>query len=119
MRHRLNCKSKFVVYLATCTKPCANQQGICGRQYTGSTTETMALRHAGHRTEIKNKTSPFGQHFFECGIQNLSLQIIDCVKEGEQEALEILEGHWQHRLATFKVHGHLNKRDEMKRKKRN
>ena len=100
-------------------KPCANQQGICGRQYRGSTTEIVALRHAGHRTEINNRSSPFGQHFSVCGIENLSLQVIDCVKEGERAALEILEGYWQHRLATFKVHGHLNKRDEMKRKHRN
>ena len=78
----------------------------------------MASRHAGHRTEIKNRCSPFGQHFHECGIQNLSLQIIDCVKEGEREALLLLEGYWQHRLATFLVHGHLNKQDELKRKQR-
>ena len=99
-------------------KPCANQQGICGQQYTGSTTTTMAKRHAGHRTDIQNRTSPFGQHFSQCGIENLSLQIIDCVKEGEKAALVILEGHWQHRLATFKVHGNLNERDEMTRKTR-
>ena len=76
----------------------------------------MGLHRAGHRGEIKNKSSPLGRHFAVCGIENFSLQIIDCVKEGEREALEILEGFWQHRLATFRVHGNLNKRDEMTRK---
>ena len=118
MRHRLSCKSSFVVYLITCMKPHNNQTGVCGSQYIGSTTVTMALRHAGHRTEIKNQSSPFGQHFHDCGMQNLSLQVIDCVKQGEKEALELLEGFWQHRLATFKVHNNLNDRDELKRKQR-
>ena len=125
MRHRLSCKSSYLVYLVTCTKPCdqglartPNGNKICGRQYTGCTTETMGLRHAGHRTEIKNRSSPLGKHFAECGINNFSLQIIDCVKEGEVEALEILEGHWTHRLATFKIHGNLNTRDKLTRRKR-
>ena len=123
MRHRLTCKSSFVVYLVTCIKPCdqghsqtRNGEKICGRQYTGCTTETMALRHAGHRTEIKNNSTPLGRHFAECGIENFSLQIIDTVNEGEHEALEILEGFWTHRLATFKIHGNLNKRDELTRR---
>ena len=45
---------------------------------------------------------------------NLSLQIIDCVKEGEDEALLHLVGIWQNRLATFKVHDNINIRDEMR-----
>ena len=120
MRHRLSCKSSFVVYFVTCIKPHAQRQSqnqtglkICGKQYTGCTTETMALRHAGHRTEIKNKSSPLGRHFAECGIENFSLQIIDTVKVGQKDALEILEGFWTHRLATFQVHNHLNKVDEL------
>ena len=126
MRHRLTCKSDYVIYLVTCKKQ-VNQQDqsqpqlnnrreVCGRQYTGSTTETMGLRHAGHRIEINTKSTPLGRHFAICGLENFSLQIIDCVKQGERAALEILEGFWQHRLATFSVHGNLNKRDEMTRK---
>ena len=125
MRHRLSCKSRYVVYLVTCTKPCnqgytqnLNGDKICGRQYTGCTTESMAGRHASHRTEIKNRSSPLGRHFAECGIQNFSLQIIDTVNEGENEALEILEGFWTHRLATFKIHGNINVRNEMTRRQR-
>ena len=105
-----SCKSSYVVYLVTCN--------ICNKQYTGSTTETIGLCHASHRTEIKNKSTPLGRHFSYCGLENFSLQLIDCVKQGENDALEVLEGFWSHRLATFQVHGNINKRDEMTRKKR-
>ena len=129
MRHKLTCKSTFVVYLVTCSRmlhqpPDQNQQNsqnqkVCGRQYVGSTIDTMGTRHNGHRMEIKNKNTPLGKHFSECGIEHFSLQIIDCVKEGEVTALEVLEGFWAHRLATFRAHGHINKRDEMTRMRRN
>ena len=127
MRHRLHCKSSWIIYLITCTRPCdrgltrsETGESICGRQYCGSTTESMAGRHAGHRTDIKNSSSPLGRHFGQCGIANLSLQIIDTVREGELDALEQLEGHWTHRLSTFQVHGHINVRNEMgKRRNRN
>ena len=77
------------------------------------TTQTMASRHSSHKTEIKEKSTPLGRHFAQCGIQNFSLQIIDTVKEGERDALEILEGFWTHMLATNDVHGNLNKKDEL------
>ena len=39
--------------------------------------------------------------------------MIDCVKQGEDEALAILEGYWQNMLATFQVNnGNLNVRNE-------
>ena len=47
-------------------------------------------------------------------MDNFKLQIIDCVKVGEDMALIQLEGVWQNRLATFKAHGNINIRDEMK-----
>ena len=84
----------------------------------GSSIDIMGSRHNGHRQEIRSRSTPLGRHFAQCGIENFSLQIIDCVKEGEVEALEILEGHWTHRLATFKIHGNLNSRDELRRRKR-
>ena len=73
----------------------------------------MGQRHSGHRGEIQNKSMLLGRHFAECGLQKFSLQIIDTVKEGEKDALKILEGFWTHRLATFQVHNHLNKVDEL------
>ena len=39
--------------------------------------------------------------------------LIDCVKEGEEEALGRLEGFWQNNLATFEENGAINRRDEM------
>ena len=45
----------------------------------------MHKRHTGHRREIEDE----------------STQIIKCVKPGEEEALFVVEGIWQNRLALF------------------
>jgi hypothetical protein len=105
MRHTLTCKSKYYVYLITCR---------CGMQYTGKSINCMHVRHGGHRQEIENGSSELGRHFARCGYENLRLQIIDCVKEGEDLALLHLEGVWQNRLAIFQVHGNIHIRDEMR-----
>ena len=61
-------------------------------------------------------SSELGRHFAQCGeVESMSLQIIDCVREGEEEALRYLEGIWQNRLATFIQNNNINLRDEMKR----
>ena len=106
IRYNLTCKSKYIVYLITCQK--------CSCQYTGKTINYMHVRHCGHRDEVENRTSELGEHFANCGMENFKLQIIDCVKEGEDIALIQLEGVWQNRLATFKAHGNINIRDEMR-----
>ena len=59
---------------------------------SSSSSSSSASRHSSHKTEIKEKLTPLGRHFAQCGIENFSLQIIDTVKEGEGDALEILEG---------------------------
>ena len=105
MRHRLTCKSSWVIYLVTCE--------VCRKQYVGSTTDPLHLRHNGHKSEIKNGSTPLGRHFSQCRIENFSSQAIDCDKPGEKEALLMLEGIWQHRLATMEVHGNIGKRNEM------
>ena len=111
MRHRLNCKSTFIVYLVTCLR-----QG-CQSQYVGSSSNHAMVRHRGHRQEIREKSSNLGLHFSVCGYDNFSLQLIDCVKEGETDALGRLEGFWQHNLATFVENGSINRRDEMTRQR--
>ena len=64
----------------------------------------MHLRHGGHRQEVMNTSSELGRHFARCGgVPSMSVQIIDCVKDGEEEALRYLEGIWQNRLATFTI----------------
>ena len=83
-------------------------------QYVGKTIEAMHRRHNGHKEEIRSRTTPLGRHFNTCGFNNYSLQVIDCVRNGENEALLVLEGTWQNRLATFHQHGGMNVRDEQK-----
>ena len=73
----------------------------------------MHKRHTGHRREIEDQSTPLGRHFVRCGYPNFSVQIIDCVKHGEDEALHIVEGIWQKQLATFEQHGSNNVRDEL------
>ena len=109
MRHHLTCKSSYCVYLITCLQ--------CAKQYTGSSTQAMHLRHGGHRQEVMNTSSELGRHFARCGgVPSMSVQIIDCVKDGEEEALRYLEGIWQNRLATFTNNeNNINIRDEMRR----
>ena len=105
IRHHLNCKSRFVVYLITCQ--------VCGKQYTGKTSTAMHTRHTGHRNEVENESTELGEHFATCGGNtSMILQIIDCVKEGEHEALDVLEGYWQNMLATFQIHDNINIRNE-------
>ena len=102
--HRFTCKSKFVVYLITCTR--------CQAQYVGKTITTMMERHSGHRREIEEVSTPLGRHFGRCGLNKFSLQIIAGVKEGEEEALNIAEGVWISRLATMDGQGGINSKDE-------
>ena len=64
----------------------------------------MHKRHTGHRREIEDQSTPLGRYFAKCGYQNFSLQIIDCVRHGEDEALKIVKGKWQNRLAMFEQH---------------
>ena len=110
IRHHLTCKSSYVIYLVSCL--------ACSAQYVGKTTETMHRRHSGHRREIEDESTPLGRHFGRCGYGNFSLQVIDCVKPGEDEAIFIVEGIWQNRLATFTQHGNINVRDEQTRNTR-
>ena len=110
IRHHLTCKSSYVIYLVTCL--------ACSAKYVGKTTEPMHKRHTGHRREIEDESTPLGRHFARCGYTSLGLQIIDCVKPGEDEAIFIVEGIWQNRLATFTQHGNINVRDEQIRNTR-
>ena len=105
--NRFTCKSKFLVYLITCTR--------CSMQYVGMTTNTMMERHRGHRREVQELSTPLRRHFARCGIANLCLRMIARVKEEEQEALEIAEGAWIARLGTMNTMGGLNSRDEVKK----
>ena len=86
----------------------------CAKQYTGKSINYMHTRHGGHRQEIENQSSELGIHFANCGLDNLELQIIDCVQELMDMALVQLKGVGQNCLATFQVNGHINIRNKMK-----
>ena len=61
-----------------------------------------------NRREIEDESTPLGRHFARCGYTSLEVQIIDCVKPGEDEAIFItVEGIWHNRLATFTKHGNM------------
>ena len=74
----------------------------------------MHVRHGGHRQEIMNNSTAVGKHFASCGLENMQIQIIDSVREGETMALLNLEGYWQNILATFVENGNINIRDELR-----
>ena len=66
----------------------------------------MHVRHSiGHRQEILSLSTSVGRHFATCGLENMQIQIIDSVKEGEHMALLNLEGYWQNILTTFVENG--------------
>ena len=75
----------------------------------------MHIRPTGHQTKVDNQSTELGEHFSKCGMDQMSLQIIDCVKMGEDEKLSCLEGFWQNMLATFQVNnGNINIRNKWK-----
>ena len=39
------------------------------------------MRHGGNRSEAEHGSSDLGIHFVNSGIENMNLQIIDCVTE--------------------------------------
>ena len=65
----------------------------------GSTTQFMHTRHVGHAHEVREESTPLGRHFALPGLNNMTVQMIDCIQEGREdaeEALRCLEGVWQH-----------------------
>ena len=70
------------------------------------------MSHWQSTLESVKHSTPLGRHFARCGYTNLGLQMRDCVKQGEDEAIFVVEGIWQNRLATFTQHGNINVRDE-------
>ena len=73
-----------------------------------------------NNAQVRGETNPIGRHFAKCGQENMSVQIIDCIRtdrsseEEAEEALRYLEGVWQTRLATMKAQGNINKHNEMR-----
>ena len=100
INQKVNCQSKYVVYLVTCQK--------CFGQYVGKSTQTFARRHSGHKQEIKNRIGGLGQHYGGqqgCGYASLKATIIERVEEGNPDLLARREIFWQNQLRCFMENG--------------
>ena len=53
IRRHYDCQSSWLIYSVICTD--------CQVQYVGQTIQTMALRHYGHRSEVRSWVD--GKHF--------------------------------------------------------
>ena len=99
IRQHLDCDSQFVVYLGTCQK--------CQGQYVGKSETPFKRRHSNHKQEIKRKYGGLGNHYGGqgCGYENLQIQIIDQVEQGNSEALATAEVYWQNQLRAYIQNG--------------
>ena len=100
MKHHLTCDSSYIVYLGTCKK--------CGGQYVGKTTRKFKQRHSGHKQEVKRSYGGLGHHYggqSGCGYDSISMQIIDQVEAGDDDALAECELYWQHQLRCYVENG--------------
>ena len=99
IRQRLDCNSSFVIYLGTCQK--------CGGQYIGKSTTPFKKRHSNHKQEIKKQYGGLGHHYGGqgCGYTNVSIQLIEQVKNGDHEALARQEVYWQNQLRGYVQNG--------------
>ena len=96
IRQKVNCNSSYIVYLGTCQK--------CKGQYVGKSTQQFKRRHSGHKSEIKRQYGGLGHHYGGdrgCGYENLSLQVIEKVREGDQARLAERETYWQNQLRCY------------------
>ena len=99
IRKKLNCDSKFVIYLVQCLK--------CQGQYVGKSETKFKMRHSNHKQEIRKNMGGLGEHFFdsECTFENYSVTLIDGVKPGDKRGLKKREDFWMYQLRTFKANG--------------
>jgi hypothetical protein len=100
IKQKVSCESSFVVYLGTCLK--------CEGQYVGKSTQQFRRRHSGHKQEIKNIIGGLGHHYGGprgCGYENISIQIIEQVSQGDHVQLANREVYWQNQIRCFVQNG--------------
>ena len=99
IRKKLDCDSSYVIYLVTCKK--------CRGQYVGKSQTPFKKRHSNHKQEIKRKYGGLGHHYGGngCGYENVSVQIIDQVDQGDPMALAEKEVFWQNQLRCYVQNG--------------
>ena len=100
IRQHMTCSSSFVVYLATCRR--------CSGQYVGKSQTDFKRRHSNHKQEIRWSKGGLGQHFGgarACSYQDLSIQLIEHVEQGNKSLLAKREQYWQNQLRVFVENG--------------
>jgi hypothetical protein len=100
IKQSVTCTSDWVIYLSTCKK--------CKGQYVGKSKTIFKLRHSNHKMEIKNEKGGLGHHYGGrggCGYANISIAIIEQVKDKNLKYLAEREVYWQHQLRAFAENG--------------
>ena len=99
IRQKLSCDSSYCIYLGTCKK--------CGGQYVGKSQTSFKKRHSNHKQEVKKLIGGLGHHYGGdgCGYDNISIQIIEGVEQGNQKALCDREIFWQNQLRCYVQNG--------------
>ena len=100
IKHRIDCDSTYVIYLATCKS--------CKGQYVGKSVTSFKKRHSNHCQEIKHGRGGLGQHYGppgRCSKENISIILIEQVEIGDRIGLAKREQFWQHQLRVFVENG--------------
>ena len=97
----LNCSSRFIVYLITCSQ--------CKVQYVGITRGKLGDRMSNHRSTIKLKEwLLIGEHFNNsgrCSLKHLKVQPIEQITGGNAKLLLERENFWIKELRTLTPYG--------------
>ena len=100
IRQHMTCDSLFVIYLATCRR--------CGGQYVGKSETTFKKRHSNHKQEVRWGKGGLGQHFGggrAFNYQDISIQLIEKVEQGNKSLIAKREQYWQNQLRVFIENG--------------
>ena len=100
IKQRLDCDSDWLVYLVTRKK--------CKGQYAGKSKTPFKLRHSNHKQEIKKDRGGLGHHYGSkgvCSYSDVSITLIEQVRDKNMQFLADREVWWQHQLRVFVQNG--------------
>ena len=115
IKEKMDCTSKNVVYLVTCTK--------CNIQYTGSTSTQFKVRFRNHKSSMltNKKTCELAVHYNKTphNLKDFTFLPIEQIYQtnDNNKALLLREAYWMAQLQTLHPYG-LNKRNELHSKNR-
>lgn len=104
IKEHLTCTSSYVVYLVNCLRP------SCMEQYVGCTETELKQRHRIHRHEIRNQTTPFGEHFSKH--KRFELIAIEQVPNNDINLLLKREKFWITKLDACSINVHHCRQEE-------